>query len=186
MRVLIVYASRHGQTQKISEHIAHIARIHGAEAHALEVGSLPRDLRVNAFDAVVLAGPVYFDKFPRKLARFASAQRMQLAKVKSAFVSVSGAAGNPALRSAAQHTAEMFLLETDWMPERVVLFAGGQPFTRYGFFTKWMMYFKMRRMGREVDPSRDYDYTDWDAVDRFAHEILGRAVTAPEPELALL
>jgi menaquinone-dependent protoporphyrinogen IX oxidase len=31
----------------------------------------------------------------------------------------------------------------------------------------------MHKAGRPTDPSQDYDYTDWDAVDRFAHECAG-------------
>ena len=29
----------------------------------------------------------------------------------------------------------------------------------------------MKRMGHPTDASQDYDYTDWDAVDRLGHEI---------------
>jgi menaquinone-dependent protoporphyrinogen IX oxidase len=38
----------------------------------------------------------------------------------------------------------------------------------------------MRKMGRPTDPSRDYDYTDWDGVDRLGAEMAARAgVAAP-------
>jgi menaquinone-dependent protoporphyrinogen oxidase len=186
MRVLIVYASRHGQTRKIAEHVAHIATIHGAEAHAREASALPAELRVNAFDTVVLAGPVYFDKFPKKLVRFAAGHREALSKVRSVFVSVSGAAGNPALRAGAEEVVRLFLEKTRWTPDQVELFAGGQPFTRYGFFTKWMMVWKMRKLGRDVDPNRDYESTDWDAVDSFARALAARSADVRAPELALM
>lgn len=29
----------------------------------------------------------------------------------------------------------------------------------------------MRRMGHPADASHDYDYTDWDVVDRFGREV---------------
>ena len=184
MRVLIAYTSRYGQTQKISEHIAHILRIHGAEARACEVDSLPRDIRVNAFDVVVLAGPVYFGRHPKKLIEFASEHRVALSKVRSAFVSVSGAAGGN--RPEAEAAANAFLEQTQWTPDRVELVAGGEPFTRWGFFTRWMMFFKIRRMGRDVDPRRDYEQTDWDAVDRFAYALAGRTDDVRDPDLALM
>ena len=31
----------------------------------------------------------------------------------------------------------------------------------------------MRRMHHPTDASRDYDYTDWDAVELWAHEFAG-------------
>jgi menaquinone-dependent protoporphyrinogen IX oxidase len=30
-----------------------------------------------------------------------------------------------------------------------------------------------RKHGREVDVHRDYEFTDWDAVDRFARDFIG-------------
>ena len=33
----------------------------------------------------------------------------------------------------------------------------------------------MRRMGHPTDASHDYDYTDWDAVDRFGREVAALA-----------
>ena len=35
----------------------------------------------------------------------------------------------------------------------------------------------MKRMGHPTDASHDYDYTDWDGVDRLGHEIAGMART---------
>lgn len=169
MRVLLIYASRHGQTQKITEHLAGILRTHGAEASVQSIDTLPRDLRVEAFDTVVLAGPVYFGKHPAKLAQFVVAQRAALKRVRSIFVSVSGMAANH--REEAAKTALQFTAETQWKPDRIEVVAGGEPYTRYGFFTKWLMIWKMRRLGRTVDPTRDYEYTDWSALDRFAREL---------------
>jgi menaquinone-dependent protoporphyrinogen IX oxidase len=42
-----------------------------------------------------------------------------------------------------------------------------------------MMRLLMRHMHHETDASRDYDYTDWDAVDRWARELVP-ALAIPE------
>lgn len=153
----------------------------GAEVHVYEVSALPADVAVAVCDVVVLAGSVYFGKHSRKLQRFAAAQRTNLAKVKSVFVSVSGSARTTAGLQMAEESAGAFLEKTGWTPNQVELVAGGEPYTKYGFFTRWFMVQHSKKLGRVVDPKRDYDFTDWDAVDRFARSLAG----APQREIEL-
>jgi flavodoxin len=53
MRALIVYASKHGHTQRVAEHMAGVLRGAGAEASVFEVRDVPRDI---AADLVIVAG----------------------------------------------------------------------------------------------------------------------------------
>lgn len=156
MRALILYASKHGQTRRIANHIADVMRTAGADTFVVEVSAVPRDVQPHAADVVIVAGSVYFGKHAKALERFVVAQRENLAKTRTAFVSVSGSARNEATRSVAEESARAFLALTNWTP------------------------------GRVVDTHRDYDSTDWDAVTRFALEMAGKEVEAREPELALL
>jgi menaquinone-dependent protoporphyrinogen oxidase len=89
MRALIVYASKHGHTQRVAEHMAGVLRGAGAEASVFEVHDVPREI---AADLVIVAGSVYFGKHARALERFLIARRASLAKTRTAFVSVSGSA----------------------------------------------------------------------------------------------
>ncbi len=184
MRVLIVYASRYGQTRRIAERIAHVVKDAGAEPHALEVSELPPDLSPHMCDVVIVAGAVYFGKFSKALGAFATEQRVNLAKIRSYFVAVSGAAGTSAGRATADADARRFAGETGWIPDGIELVAGGEPYSKYGFFTRWLMVFYARRFGRRVDTRIDYDFTDWDAVDRFSRSLVG--VEVHDPMLALM
>jgi menaquinone-dependent protoporphyrinogen oxidase len=66
--------------------------------------------------------------------------------------------------------------------------AGAVPFTRYGWFKKWVMRRISAKAGGGTDTSRDYEYTDWNDVRAFvngfaaAHEL--RATPAGAPALA--
>jgi menaquinone-dependent protoporphyrinogen oxidase len=44
-------------------------------------------------------------------------------------------------------------------------------YSQYGFFLRWIMRMIARRNGEPTDTSRDHDYTDWAAVDRFAQDV---------------
>ncbi|MDP9134812.1 MAG: hypothetical protein M3N56_08290 [Actinomycetota bacterium] len=41
-----------------------------------------------------------------------------------------------------------------------------------------LMRLLMRRMNHPTDASQDYDYTDWDAVERWAHELAATLTSA--------
>ncbi|MGN6187089.1 MAG: flavodoxin domain-containing protein [Thermoanaerobaculia bacterium] len=171
MRILIVYASRYGATRSIAERIADVASKRGAETQLFEINSIPPNVVPYLSDVVVLAGSVYFGKHSKKLAKFAAAQRTNLMRVKSVFVSVSGSARSAAGRPTAEANANRFLSLTGWAADRIEYFAGGEPYTKYDFFTRWFVHRLAKKMGRTVDTSRDYVYTDWDAVDRVAEEL---------------
>jgi menaquinone-dependent protoporphyrinogen oxidase len=52
-------------------------------------------------------------------------------------------------------------------------------YTQYGFFKRWIMKKIARDKGSpDTDTSRDYVYTDWDSVRRFAEEFLESLVPA--------
>jgi len=53
----------------------------------------------------------------------------------------------------------------------VMVFAGATPYTRYGWFVRFMMRNIARRRGLGTDTSRDYEYTDWQAVEQFARDL---------------
>lgn len=57
--------------------------------------------------------------------------------------------------------------------------AGTLRYTRYGFFKRFLMKQINKREGGDTDTSRDYEYTDWDAVTAFANEFLGRLEAVP-------
>jgi len=96
----------------------------------------------------------------------------RLNAVPSAFVSVCGAMSHPSLEAerAARGYRERFLGATGWQPTIARSFGGGLPYTHY---RPWMMKLISRRTGAPTDTSRDYDFTDWQAVARFAGQCAG-------------
>ncbi len=64
-----------------------------------------------------------------------------------------------------------FADETGWEPESAVSFAGSLQYADYDDVTQLLMRLLMRR--GPIDTSRDYDFTDWQAVERFGHAFAG-------------
>ena len=106
-----------------------------------------------------------------------SDHRDALEQVPSTFfsVSLSAAEDSAEARSATQRCIEAFCDETGWMPARTEAIAGCLQYREYDVFTRQLMRLLMRRMGHPTDASHDYDYTDWQAVDRLGAEIAALA-----------
>jgi menaquinone-dependent protoporphyrinogen oxidase len=85
---------------------------------------------------------------------------------------------------AARGYIDKFLYQTGWCPWLARSFAGELAYTRYNPVTRWIMKMISRRNGGPTDTSRDYEFTDWAAVDRFGHE-LARIFGAMAPNAAV-
>jgi menaquinone-dependent protoporphyrinogen oxidase len=164
-RLLIVFASRFGQTEKIAKRIATVA---GVRTDVVAVADA-QTISLQDYDFLIIASPVYFGKHDRKLEEFVRRNALLIIGMQSAFVSVSG--------SKDETLVHEFTRRTGWIPEIHVSFAGAEPYTKYGLFTRWIMRSIARKHGRHVDVHRDYDFTDWDAVERFALDFIGYATT---------
>ena len=162
-RLLILYASRYGQTEKIAKRIAASAGVLSDVVAAADVETLS----LQKYDALIVASSVYFGKHDRKIEKFVRRNLLLINDMQSAFVSVSG--------SKDEALVHEFSRRTGWIPAIHVAFAGGEPYTKYGLFTRWLMRSIAKKHGRQVDIRRDYDFTDWDAVDRFARDFIGYA-----------
>lgn len=175
-KIAVIYASTHGQTERIARRIADVAAGEGATADAFDVRRLPPQFDVSAFDLVVLAGSVHFGRHQRRLRRFVEAKLAALACVETAFVSVSGAAASSDTRGQAESYAHAFLRSTGLAPDAIIIAAGGVPYTRYGPMTRLLMKTIASVTGRSTDTSLDHEYTDWPAIERFARTIAVREV----------
>jgi menaquinone-dependent protoporphyrinogen oxidase len=175
-RILVVYGTTEGQTARIADVVADTLRAAGHAAEAVDVtslgDSLPRD-----YDGVVVGASIHMGKHDKHVVQLVQKNLDLLARLPSAFFSVSLAAHGDTQE--AEGYVDRFEAETGWRPARVALFSGALLYTQYGFVKRHMM----RRIAKEkpgelgLDTSRDYVYTEWDAVQRFAEHV-GEQVTS--------
>ena len=72
---------------------------------------------------------------------------------------------------------ENFAQQAGWRPTKVGLFSGALLYRQYGLIKRYMMKRIVRdKPGMSTDTSRDYVYTDWDQVRRFAEDFVERLV----------
>ncbi len=169
-RILMVYASNYGQTAKIAQYVAERLRESGASVLLSSVNDIPRRIPPATYDSVIVGASINFGRHQRSIRRFARANRDELQRIPSAFYSVSGAECSPeeATRATAREYIANFLRETGWQPALTESIAGAMPYTRYSPVMRWVIKRISQREGGPSDTTRDYEYTDWDQVRRFA------------------
>jgi menaquinone-dependent protoporphyrinogen oxidase len=176
--LLIVYGTKEGQTARIAETMARVAREHGVETDVLDGKRAPKDLNLGAYGGVTIAASVHLGRHERYIERFARAHASELNRMPSAFVSVSMSASRAELQPNAEKAVAGFVRRTGWTPHRQALIGGALLYRRYNLFLRWLMKFISRSEGLPTDTSRDYEFTDWAAVERFTEEFVA-LLTAP-------
>ena len=168
-RFLVVYASTHGQTAKIAERIGETLRREGHDVSVEPFGSADAP---TGYDSVVAGASLHNGRHQHEAVDWVRAHAVTLNAMPSAFFSVSLTAADDTdeARAATRSCIDDFLDETGWTPRTVVPVAGALQYREYDFMTRLLMRLMMRRGGHPTDISRDFEYTDWARVERFAQE----------------
>lgn len=185
-RVLVTYASTHGQTEKIARRMAEAIEACGQDVDVRPVadGPDPRE-----FDAVAAGASIHAGKHQGEMTDWIKAHRDALAARPGAFFSVSltAAEENPEDREPATRMMREFLADVGWQPELSATIPGALLYLEYDRFTRTVIRLMMKRGGHPADTSRDFEYTDWKMVDEFARSLAtlaaerGEARTTAEP-----
>jgi len=171
--ILILYATWHGHAQEVAERIASVARSSGVNSQVHEAREFARSgMKIDGFDGVIVAGSVHFGTHGAALRNAVRAIVPRMSRLRSAFVSISGAAASLDGQEAADGYLQRFLRDTGWKPDATLSCAGAIRYSRYDPFTRWLMRFTSRVAGRTTDMSGDHVYTDWAVLVAFAQEFI--------------
>ncbi|MCX2818276.1 protoporphyrinogen oxidase [Haladaptatus sp. F3-133] len=167
---LVVYGTVEGQTQKVAERIGRVVEENGGEATTVEAGSEPS---VRGYDAVIIGSAVHYEKHHPDVRRLVSSNAEALREKPTAFfqISLSSAVGGKGRAEAAGY-ADAFLEDLGWNPDRIGFFGGALRYSKYGFVKRLMMKRIAKDATGDTDTSRDYEYTDWGEVERFASDFM--------------
>lgn len=168
--VLATYGTRSGQTRRIASRIADRLRSAGHRVDVYDAGFPPAPERLARYDGVIIGSAVRGGQHTRAVRQFVRAHRTLLERVPAAFFSVSllqMSRRQASRRRAAEYLPDFFE-QTGWHPELATVFAGAMRYTQWGWLGRRVMRAMWRRDGIDQDVSRDHEYTDWQAVDRFA------------------
>jgi menaquinone-dependent protoporphyrinogen oxidase len=181
--VLVLYATREGHTRKIAENAADAIRNHGFAAELVDAAQISGGFSLDKYSAALLIASVHRARHEPEMRRFAKSHRAGLERIPAAFLSVSwseaGAEDTTApperraqAEDAVRRMIDNFLAETQWRPARIKAVAGALLYSKYNFLLRLVMKRIARQAGGATDTSRDWEYTDWQGLDRFVEEFV--------------
>jgi menaquinone-dependent protoporphyrinogen oxidase len=166
--VLILYATRHGHTRKIAEHLQSTLAADRYGADVVNATDVHKDLQLHDYSAIILCASLHIGRYESEMTAFVKHRLAELQPIPAMFVSVSlveRSVEDPASSSekraqaaaAVSGTIDRFLNQTGWKPARIVSVAGALPYTKYDFVTRFILKRISAREGGPVDTSRDYE-----------------------------
>ena len=185
MTAAVFYATREGHTRKVAERIAADLRTRGVLVDVMDVRECPPP-DWSKYSTACLAASVHLGHHEKEMVAFARTHRETLQRLDAAFVSVtlSEAGAEDTRRSErdrrasaedAQRMLDIFVRETGWCPEHALSVAGALAYSKYNLLVRFLMKGIAHKAGAPTDTSRDYEFTDWPALDRFVGQIADRA-----------
>ena len=171
-RVLILYGTTDGHTATIARRLASMLHAYGAEVDTVDV--VHGKPRPAGYDGVIVAASVHTGAYQSKVRRWVREHSPALADLPTAFISVSLGVlqTDPAVQKEVRATIDRFLTSTGWRPTVTKPVAGAVLYTRYGWLKRRLMRHIVRKAGGGTDTGRDYEYTDWADLDRFAESFV--------------
>jgi menaquinone-dependent protoporphyrinogen oxidase len=165
--VLVVFESKYGQSEKIAARAVALARKRGHSATMVHA-RLALEATLDDHDLVLIVAPVYFGKHGKEATAFVTKRRPSLDRLRCAFVSVSGAAGDvsPARQAEAKERVKKFLAETGLRPLVAITAGGATAYPRYNVFLRMVIKWISKKHGGPTDTSKTHESTDWPAFER--------------------
>ncbi len=183
MRVVIFFATREGHTCRVAEHIADALHDRGVTVDLVDVRQLHAPIDWAAYQAACVAASVHVGRHEPEMIAFVRQHRVELERLSAAFMSVTlSQAGAQDARASAdrrgaaaadvQRMIDGFIAETGWQPAHVLPVAGALMYRSYNPLIRFVMKRIARRAGAPTDVSRNDEFTDWPAIDRFVDRFL--------------
>ena len=182
-RVLIVFGSTDGQTAKIANFLGRELREHNLVADVYDSALANPDPR--DYCGVIVAASVHAGGYQRSVRRWVREHAPSLKGKVSAFVSVCLGVlqDDPMVQRDLARIQLGFFERTGWTPPWLKPVAGALLYTRYHLLKRMLMRSMARKAGGDTDITRDFEYTDWDDLRRYARAFAAtcRTLRAHQP-----
>lgn len=167
MKFLIVYGTTEGQTRKIARFMENVLHEAGHTVTLADASDEPP--APDPYDAVLIGGSIHMHNYQPAVTHYITTHAAVLSRMPGAFFSVCLAVASDLEEEhrEAEKITRDFLAKTGWTTAESIQVAGALKYTEYNFFKRLIMKMIAKREGQGTDTSKDYEYTDWEAVKKF-------------------
>jgi menaquinone-dependent protoporphyrinogen oxidase len=180
---LVLFATREGHSRKVAEYVTRRLQSKGVAAELVGAAKVPKGLQLRDYYFAIAIASVHRQKHEPEMATFLKTHASELARIPSAFVSISlsqagaenSSAAAPQREKAAtdaQKMIDVFLNEIGWRPSKTKAVAGALAYSKYNFLIRFIMKRIAAHEGGDTDTSKDYEYTDWEGLGQFVDDLI--------------
>ena len=171
--VLVICSGVYGHTHKVCEALRPQLEASGAK---VTLAALPEEQPDPAlFDAVLIGAAIRNGKHNPAVLDFIERHQATLNEKVNAFFSINLVARKPHKNTPETNPyVRAFLASSPWQPSQVGVFGGRLDYRRYKTFDRWAIRFIMWMNKGPTDLDTQVEFTDWDAVARFAEAFADR------------
>lgn len=181
-RIGLYFASHHGQTRAIAEHIGQRLANYGCNVTITDLEGDPRTRPgLHEFDTVLIGAPLYIQRYPSAVTRFIRAHLTDLRRHPSTgFYSVclTAALGTHEAYIESLGPLRELLSDIDWTPDWIASFGGALSYRQYDPLTRWILRRIAAHYHYSTDTARDHDLTSWETVELFADHLFQNAAAS--------
>jgi menaquinone-dependent protoporphyrinogen oxidase len=182
MRAAVFYATREGHAERVAQRVAADLRARRVEVDVIDVKDVRGQIDWRGYAQAYVVASVHAGHHEKEMMAFVRREKEHLETLRAPFLSLTLSQagvempGNTLVRRETargdvMRTIGDFMKETGWRPARIFPVAGALMYTHYNFFLKWVMKRIAHKAGFDGPTDRDYDFTNWPAVDRFVGEL---------------
>ena len=175
--ILILYATREGQTKKVAAQIS--AHLKKAQANVELINAkdktVTEDVELDVFDLLVFGASMHAGGLEQELVDFINSHKEQIEPTVRSFflVLLSAATKDSELRAQWLKDARKKIDEQIQVQfQDVEMIAGALMYSKYSLPLKWIMKHIAKQAGEGTDISKDYEYTDWKQVERYSEKLM--------------
>ncbi len=169
--ILILYSTTDGHTRKICERVQDILEQQTHTVTLISLNDNPQ-LDLALFDKIVIGASIRYGKHRPAVTDYINRHARLLASKPGAFFSVNVTARKPNKNTPETNPyMPKFLKQINWQPNELAVFAGKIDYPRYTTFDRMMIRFIMWITKGPTDRNAVVEFTDWLAVENFAHVI---------------
>ncbi len=167
---LLIFSSVDGQTKKICFFIKEKSK-NKNNIKIVNIDDIEKE-NIKEFQKIIIGASIRYGKHNKKMYSFVKKNKDLLEKKKTVFFSV-----NVVARKTNKNTPDTnpyvlkFLKKTKWLPDLMNVFAGKVDYPNYSFFNKFIIKSIMFITKGPTDTSFSYEFTDWQKVEEFSHQI---------------
>jgi len=185
----MAFATHDGQTGRIAERIAARLETASVSVRACRFGH-DRVPAPDGFDGFIAGSCVRYGRCDRHMVDYLGTHARALGRLATGLFTVDLISREPGKDEPQGNVyARKLLARLPFRPGAFAIFPGRLDYPRYRWYDRLMIRAIMRATGGPTDPASVIDYTDWDAVDRFASRMLklsaGRAQDPPHRPRAM-